>query len=65
MSPMPNGNAVQGAEHEALMDEFMEAVSDKWPSCIIQFEDFQSEYALKYLSKYRDRCATFLRVPDR
>ena len=40
---------LRGTAHCELVDEFMEAVRDKWPSCIIQFEDFQTEYALKYL----------------
>eukprot|EP00958_Prasinococcus_capsulatus_P000071 scaffold1_cov402-Prasinococcus_capsulatus_cf.AAC.71 len=44
---------LKGSAHCELVDEFMEAVKDKWPKCIIQFEDFQTEYALKYLSRYR------------
>uniref|UniRef100_A0A7S0MXS7 Malic enzyme n=1 Tax=Pyramimonas obovata TaxID=1411642 RepID=A0A7S0MXS7_9CHLO len=50
---------VHGAEHEAFCDEFMAAVADKWPKCIIQFEDFQSEYALKYLERYRTKYIHF------
>uniref|UniRef100_A0A7S0MYZ7 Malic enzyme n=1 Tax=Pyramimonas obovata TaxID=1411642 RepID=A0A7S0MYZ7_9CHLO len=50
---------LRGAEHEAIMDEFMAAVADKWPKCIIQFEDFQSEYALKYLERYRTKYIHF------
>jgi malic enzyme len=50
---------LQGKEHEQMMDEFTEAVSTKWPKCIIQFEDFQSEYALKYLERYRHKYLHF------
>ncbi|KAK3235727.1 hypothetical protein CYMTET_54087, partial [Cymbomonas tetramitiformis] len=50
---------VKGKEHEELVDEFMEAVAKKWPKCIIQFEDFQSEYALKYLERYRRKYIHF------
>lgn len=50
---------IKGKEHEELCDEFMEAVAKKWPKCIIQFEDFQSEYALKYLERYRRKYIHF------
>jgi len=43
-----------GEEHETFMDELMVALSTKWPKLIIQFEDFQTPLALKYLNKYRD-----------
>jgi malic enzyme len=48
-----------GKEHEEFCDEFMQAVTAKWPKCIIQFEDFQSEYALKYLERYRNKYLHF------
>jgi hypothetical protein len=38
---------LKGAEHEAFTDELMAAVADKWPHCIVQFEDFRSEDALQ------------------
>jgi len=48
-----------GKDHEDFVDEFMEAVHDKWPKCVIQFEDFQSEWALYYLQKYRQKYCFF------
>lgn len=50
---------LKGEAHEDLVEEFVTAIHDKWPDCIIQFEDFQSEQALYYLEKYRDRYVFF------
>ncbi|EFX05206.1 NADP-dependent malic enzyme [Grosmannia clavigera kw1407] len=46
------------SEQEEFMDEFMEACADVYPNMFVQFEDFESEKAFKYLAKYREtyRC---------
>jgi malic enzyme len=44
---------LKGDAHESMVDELMAAVADKWPHCIVQFEDFRTEDALRYLTKYR------------
>lgn len=46
-------------EFYALVDEFMVAVQDKWPSCLIQFEDFSNNHCFELLEKYRNRQLCF------
>jgi malate dehydrogenase (oxaloacetate-decarboxylating)(NADP+) len=40
------------------MDEFMAAVKEVHPNMVVQFEDFETEKAFKYLDRYRhtQRC---------
>jgi len=41
-------------EYFELMDEFLDAVYQRWPNVLVQFEDFQNEPAVALLKKYRD-----------
>ena len=50
---------LHGEAHMEFVDDFMEAVTTKWPNVIVQFEDFQTEYALRYLDRYRGRYRMF------
>ena len=50
---------VRGAEYEALVEEFVGAVSESFPKAILQFEDFATENAIGLLARYRDRLASF------
>jgi Malic enzyme, N-terminal domain len=34
---------LDGEEHYAAVEEFCLAVKDKWPHCLVQFEDFQTD----------------------
>ena len=43
---------MEGEEYFALIDEFMAAVKLRWPRALVQFEDFQSKYAIKLLQRY-------------
>ncbi|QSZ31493.1 hypothetical protein DSL72_001060 [Monilinia vaccinii-corymbosi] len=38
---------------QEFMDEFMEAVREVYPEMLVQFEDFESGKAFKYLERYR------------
>uniref|UniRef100_A0A8C2WJ11 Malic enzyme 3, NADP(+)-dependent, mitochondrial n=1 Tax=Cyclopterus lumpus TaxID=8103 RepID=A0A8C2WJ11_CYCLU len=51
---------IRGKEYDDLVDEFMQAVTDKYGmSCLIQFEDFANRNAFRILNKYRSRFCTF------
>lgn len=50
---------LRGEEYFALIEEFVEAVKDKYPRALIQFEDFTTNNAYDLLNKYRDRCLCF------
>ena len=49
----------QCAEYDELMAEFVEAVQDKYPGALIQFEDFLTPTAYKLMGKYRDKVLSF------
>ena len=50
---------LRGGEYDALVDAFVEGVSDAWPGCVIQWEDFKQHNALRILDRYRDRVPSF------
>lgn len=41
------------------MDEFMDAMKQVFPNLLVQFEDFSTDNAFKYLNRYRDRYRVF------
>ncbi|KAF8526126.1 malate dehydrogenase [Gautieria morchelliformis] len=47
------------AEMEAFMDEFMAAMSKVFPQLVVQFEDFSTDNAFKYLERYRHSYRVF------
>ena len=49
----------EGAEYDAFLDEFVEAVQEVFPKCCIQFEDFTNRTAMPLLARYRDRVCCF------
>lgn len=50
---------LEGEEYVAVIDEFMEAVYQRWPRVIVQFEDFQNKWAFRMLQRYRTKHRMF------
>lgn len=45
---------LQGEEYFELLQEFMDAIQQRWPKALIQFEDFSSDKAATILDMYRN-----------
>ena len=50
---------VRGGAYDALLDEFMGAVTQRFPRALVQFEDFGNPNALRLLQRYRTGYCTF------
>ena len=50
---------LKGDEHMAVVEEFVYAVKEKWPHCLIQFEDFSTDRAFAILHRLRDKVLCF------
>jgi len=50
---------IVGADYEAFVDRFVQAVKRKWPNVLLQFEDFAQSHATLFLERYRDQLCTF------
>lgn len=48
-----------GSRYDALVEEFVDAIQNKYPGALIQFEDFLTPNAYKLLNRYRDRVLCF------
>jgi len=42
-----------------FVEEFVQAVKDKWPNAILQWEDFSNDHCFTLLEKYRKELCTF------
>ena len=52
-------NRLRGEKYDALIDEFMEAVTEQFPDVLIQFEDFANQNANRLLKKYQNDYCMF------
>jgi malate dehydrogenase (oxaloacetate-decarboxylating)(NADP+) len=52
-------NRVRGAEYDAFIDEFVQAVQELFPNSCLQWEDFANFNAVPLLARYRDKICTY------
>lgn len=48
-----------GDDYFDFIDEFMQAVYNRWPNVVVQFEDFETSKAVPILEKYRNQYLCF------
>ena len=50
---------VTGQDYDDFVEEFISAVTERWPTVLLQWEDFAGSNASRMLARYRDRLCTF------
>ena len=50
---------MRGEEYDEFVEEFVTAVTERWPHVLLQWEDFAKANATRLLERYRDRLCTF------
>ncbi len=54
-----NQHRIGDDEYYEIVDEFVNAVQDRWPKALIQWEDFTNDHAFPILNKYREDVLCF------
>ena len=50
---------ITGEAYDQFIEDFIQAVINRWPNVLLQFEDFAGHNANRILDKYRDRLCCF------
>jgi len=50
---------LRGEGYLEFVDKYVDAIKQRWPKAIIQWEDFSKEVAFKVLTRYRDKIPSF------
>lgn len=50
---------ISGKEYDAFLEEFIQAVKQRWPEALIQFEDFAQKNAMPLLERYKNKVCCF------
>ncbi len=50
---------VSGQEYDKFVDKFIQAVKNRWPDALVQFEDFAQKNAMPLLNRYKDQLCCF------
>ena len=54
-----NRRRLRGDAYYAVVDEFIQAVKNRWPNALVQFEDFQTKHAMPILRRHRNNVLCF------